>query len=578
MECDHEGFWYPKVDATRCDHCGRCEHVCPLRHGNGLTIRRFERAQVLAAWNTDQAVRLDSTSGGVFSALAVQMFDRGGHVAGAAFAEDHTVAHQVTDDPRMLNALRSSKYVQSDTGDLFSRVKRLLQEEKEVLVCGTPCQIAGLYRVLGRDWDGLVTCDFLCRGVNSPKAFLLYLEMLERRYGAKATRIKFKDKTHGWHRFSTRIDFANGRTYLRDRYHDCFMQGYLKYNCLIRPSCYACRFKKMPRQADITLADFWGLSRIRPELDNDCGTSAVLLNSEKGRAFFRSAGAALCSREFALEDVAADNPALTRSLERKPGRDRFFHDMEAMSFAKLSRKYLRARGRAADIVVSLVTAGRRMARMLAKVWTHMGLSPSTWFQFVHVNFWRKSTCANVRHGKMLAPRKHCRVVIDKTARMVFNGMLTLGWKQFPTSKLETRLWVGRNATVAVNGGFVVYNGTDIRVLDGGVLTLNDGFCNDGVQIMCAKRVTLGKGCAIARDVIIRDYDAHEILHVGHEIAKDICIGEHVWIGTRAVILKGVHVGDGAVVAAGAVVTKDVPAGALAAGVPAKVIREHVVWR
>ena len=276
MERDQEGFWYPKVDTTACTDCGECERVCPLIEDNSVSVERLPAPQVLAAWNTDHTVRLDSTSGGVFSALANWMFELNGYVAGAVYAEDHTVSHVVTNDPKMLPALRSSKYLQSYTGDLYNRIKQLLEEGRQVLYCGTPCQIAGLYHLLGRDYEGLITCDFICRGVNSPKAFLKYLESLEKQYGAPVESIKFKNKTFGWHRFSTRIDFQNGKTYIMDRYRDPFMQGYLTFNCFTRPCCYACRFTGTPRQGDITLADFWGLDRIHPEWDNDCGTSAKL--------------------------------------------------------------------------------------------------------------------------------------------------------------------------------------------------------------------------------------------------------------------------------------------------------------
>ena len=251
----------------------------------------------------------------------------------------------------MLDALRSSKYLQSYTGELLNNVKQLLEDSKQVLICGTPCQIAGLYHVLGKDCEGLITCDFICRGVNSPKVFLMYMEMLERKYGARAVNIKFKDKTYGWHRFSTRIDFANGKTYIKDRYHDPFMLGYLESNCFVRPSCYSCKFKGMPRQADITLADFWGLDKIHPEWDNDSGTSAVLLNSEKGRDFFNSVGDALFCQECALQEVAAGNAALYQSLEQKPGRDQFFKDIDAMSFAELSRKHFPVPGRVKEMAM-----------------------------------------------------------------------------------------------------------------------------------------------------------------------------------------------------------------------------------
>jgi acetyltransferase-like isoleucine patch superfamily enzyme/coenzyme F420-reducing hydrogenase beta subunit len=579
MSRDPEGFLYPKIDVKACSDCGRCEQACPMVEGNRPPVERHLEPLVFAAWNTQSDVRLDSTSGGVFSALASRMWEQGGYVAGAVYAADQTVIHIVTNEPRKIDALRSSKYLQSYAGGIFQEIHRLLTKGEKVLICGTPCQVAGLYGVLGNDHENLVTCDFICRGVNSPKVFLKYLEMLERKYGAPTTRVKFKNKTHGWHRFSTRVDFANGRTYIEDFHHDPFMQGYLKHNCFARPSCYTCRFKGRPRLADITLADFWGLNRIHPELDNDQGTSAVLLNSEKGRKFFNNVGNSLRTHECTLEEVAAGNSALHQSLEERPGRDQFFADIDRMPFDQLSQKHFPVPGRLRQRVNGLIVKAKSVAqRLRSDIWRNMGLSPSTWMQFAYVNVLRTNTQAKVRRFKMLIPTRFCRIVLDASSRMTLTGTLVLGWKQFHNSTLETRFSVGRNAEVVVDGSFTVYNGSDIRVLDNAVLTLSDGFCNDGVQIMCATRITIGKGCAIAREVIIRDYDAHQLIGAGHEKAKAIYIGRHVWIGTRALVLKGVTIGDGAVVAAGAVVTKDVPPRCLVAGVPAKVIREDVEWK
>ena len=578
MAHDHEGFWYPQVDTTVCDNCGLCEHVCPLLEGNAIPIKRWVVPPAFAVWNTNQTVRLDSTSGGVFSALAGLMFARKGFVAGAVYAEDHTVFHIVTSDPQKLDALRSSKYLQSYTGELFNSVKQLLEDGKQVLICGTPCQIAGLYGVLGKDHEGLVTCDFICRGVNSPKVFLKYIKMLEEKYDARAARIKFKNKTYGWHRFATRIDFANGKTYIEDLTHDPFMVGYLQYNCFVRPSCYSCHFKEMPRQADITLADFWGLDRIHPEWDNDCGTSAVLLNSEKGRKFFQSAGDELSSHECSIEEIAAGNLALRQSLEQKPGRKQFFDDINAMPFDKLFQKHFPVPGRARKMLNWLMAKTKRVTRRIIWGRRNIGLSPSVWMQFVCINMLRKHTHADVLHSKMIIPTRFCCVELDASAKITINGTLLLGWKRIRQMMLETRFSVGKNAEVIVNGNFTAVAGSDIRVFDNGVLTLHSGFCNEEVQITCAKRITIGAGCAIARDVVIRDCDGHQLIGAKHEKAKEVCIGDHVWIGNRAIVLKGVTIGDGAVVAAGAIVTRDIPAKCLVAGVPAKIIRENVEWR
>jgi acetyltransferase-like isoleucine patch superfamily enzyme len=282
--------------------------------------------------------------------------------------------------------------------------------------------------------------------------------------------------------------------------------------------------------------------------------------------------------EATFQELVAGNPALGRSLERRPERDQFFREIDTASFDELSRKYFPVLEPAPKMGARLAARVKGLLRRIQRGgWRHMGFSLGAWRQFIHVNLLRKNTRGHVRRSQMLFPTRLCRIVVDRSAQIVLNGRLTLGWKRIRNSSLETRFSVGRNSTVIVNGNFQVYTGSDIWVLDNGVLTLNGGFCNEGVQITCAKRITVGRGCAIARDVIIRDYDAHRILNRDHEIAKDVSIGNHVWIGTRAIVLKGVTIGDGAIIAAGAVVTKDVPPHCLAAGVPARVIRECVEW-
>jgi acetyltransferase-like isoleucine patch superfamily enzyme len=181
----------------------------------------------------------------------------------------------------------------------------------------------------------------------------------------------------------------------------------------------------------------------------------------------------------------------------------------------------------------------------------------------------------VRFGFLPAP--YSRIVLDKRAKIVLNGVLILGQKENRHSTSETRLSLGKNSKLTINGDFSIYSGSDIRVFDNGELILNGGYCTAGVQIVCFKKITIGRGCAIARDVIIRDTDAHKILNSNRPMTEEVVIGEHVWIGNRAIIMKGVTIGDGAVIAAGAIVTKDVPKKCLVGGVPAKVIRENVEW-
>jgi len=137
--------------------------------------------------------------------------------------------------------------------------------------------------------------------------------------------------------------------------------------------------------------------------------------------------------------------------------------------------------------------------------------------------------------------------------------------------------IRNNAKVNVTGSFKIFNGCYITVNEGGTLTLGSGFINNNVNISCFDKITIGEDVAIAEDVIIRDSDNHNLIYDGFKKTKPITIGNHVWIGMRATILKGVTIGDGAIIAVGSVVTKDVPPNSLVGGVPASVIKNNVIW-
>ena len=174
--------------------------------------------------------------------------------------------------------------------------------------------------------------------------------------------------------------------------------------------------------------------------------------------------------------------------------------------------------------------------------------------------------------------KYTRMVVHKKAKINVKGKLILGFKANKKSKQETRFFMEEDSKLNIEGDFNVGAGTDIRIFKNAELTIGSGYLNADDQIICEEKITIGKDVAIAREVIIRDTDSHDILDGHHTKTKPVTIGNHVWIGTRAIIMKGVTIGDGAIIAAGAIVTKDVPANCIAAGIPAKVIRENVKWK
>ncbi|MCI5123082.1 MAG: 4Fe-4S dicluster domain-containing protein [Candidatus Electrothrix sp. AR5] len=573
MKEDNEGFLYPSVDEQRCVDCGFCETVCPILNQCQDNVTRFDNPVVLAAYNYKEDIRLDSTSGGIFSVLAEKIFENGGYVGGAVYNQDYSVSHIVTNEISKLPELRSSKYLQSFSDTLYSDTKRLLDAEKKVLICGTPCQIAALYAFLGRDYENLLTCDFICRGVNSPKVFLKYVNMLERQYGAKATKIKFKSKTFGWHRFSMRVDFENGKTYCKDRYDDLFFIGYLQAGNFARPSCYSCRFKGIDRKSDILLADFWGIEKIDLSMDQDKGTSLVLINSEKGKKIFDSLGDAIIKKQVTLEQATKANPSFNSSLQSvKENRNDFFEALDTLPFEQVAKKFFpmptfKTKLKKMPFAINTLT--------LIRYSMLVGLSVQSWLNFFYYNFICRKVSKSTSMGLM--PLKYSVIEIKNGASLILNGQLKIGHKQITGSRKETRLLLESSSTLEVKGNFTMFADSFIRIIEGGELILNSGFINEGTQIVCASKITLGDGCRIARDVVIRDYDGHTIDSPDYKIAKPITIENHVWIGHRAMIQKGVTIGEGAIVAAGAVVTKDVPPRAIVGGCPAKVIKTNVTW-
>ena len=239
-----------------------------------------------------------------------------------------------------LKLLRQSKYVQSNKKKIFSEIKILLDKGKKVLFVGAPCEIMGLYSFLRKIYKNLYTIDFLCLGTNSPKVYRKFLETLSKKYKSKIKKVWFKNKTYGWNLFSTKVEFENGQSYLKDRKHDYFMRGYIgKNKFYIRESCTQCQYKGFPRIADISLGDFWGLGKKYPELDENKGTSVVLINSNKGKEIYDNVLSSIKSYDKKIDDVLPGNFALLHSPKLDKRVNEFFIDIDKMPFDELIEKY-----------------------------------------------------------------------------------------------------------------------------------------------------------------------------------------------------------------------------------------------
>lgn len=325
MQGDEEGFLFPVIDESRCSRCGVCKASCPVLYPPEKANEE-NLPDCYAAWSKDEQIRFHSTSGGVFTHLAQAVLAQGGLVSGARYRSDHLVEHVLISNESDLEALRQSKYVQSETGLVYRAIQTQLQEDRPVLFVGTPCQCAGLKTFLGRDYSNLYLCDFICRGVNSPKIYLTYLHELEELYGSSVKQIWFKNKTYGWNHFCTKIIFVDGQEYLADRETDPFMLGYIKsrLNLYMRPSCYDCQFKGISRPTDVTLGDFWGIGSYMKNGDLDGGVSVVLLHTQKGRELFAINVSDLCISEQQASAVIERNVCMVESVHENQEQKKLF--------------------------------------------------------------------------------------------------------------------------------------------------------------------------------------------------------------------------------------------------------------
>lgn len=334
MEKDVEGFLYPEVDFNTCIDCDLCEQVCPVLH-----LKQINNNPIAyACYNADEKIRLESSSGGVFTLIAEQVINNNGVVFGAAFEDDFSVIHSYVTEKDKLWAFRGSKYVQSEIGLTYCQAKEFLQQGRQVLFSGTPCQIGGLKSFLGQDYDNLFCIDIVCHGVPSPKVWQKYVSYRENYAGAPARRIAFRRKDEGWKRFSVSFLFKNDTEYRQTLHQDLYMRAFLKDVCL-RPSCYACRFKSLHRQSDITLADFWGIQRVLPEMDDDKGTSLIFTNSDKGRLMLEQIREWMVCNEVDINEAVSYNSAAVKSVQYNPKRERFFAELDERSFDELVNNY-----------------------------------------------------------------------------------------------------------------------------------------------------------------------------------------------------------------------------------------------
>lgn len=337
MKQNLEGFFYPILDESVCIKCGLCAKACPY---DNIVMASKQPLKVFAAQNKNSDALKSSSSGGVFSAIADYVLGSGGAVAGCVFDDGFKVIHIVTEEPTIVEKMRGSKYVQSDTQNSYTEIRKRLERGQLVFFSGTPCQVDGLKRYLGKDYEKLITVDLICHGVPSPALFAEYIKNVEQKKG-KITDIRFRNKVrNGWcsQGSISYLKYDTKKTYTISPYNASYYYYYYLANNVNRMSCYSCKYSTTQRVGDISIGDYWNIQDIRPDIDSSDGISLMLVNSERGKKLVKSLADKVYLYETELAPAVKGNGNLSKPCDSPDSRKDIYSRIKEHGYAMVAKK------------------------------------------------------------------------------------------------------------------------------------------------------------------------------------------------------------------------------------------------
>lgn len=572
FDTDIQGFWYPKVNSS-CVKCGACVKKCIVERPLKITPNRIG----YAAYSKDDKIRRDSTSGGIYYELAHKILYEGGYLAGSVYSEDfYSAYHIISNNPKDLSRLMGSKYFQSDTEGIYSKVKQILDDNKEVLFTGTPCQVWALKEYLGRKYENLYTVDLLCRGVPSPKMHMKKIQSYEEKAKSRVREFRDKSKYEGWANFGEYMTFKNGKKRFISRWDDHINDCFIHKNLNIRESCYRCTFKDGNSAADLSIGDFWGISG-QTEKDDIYGVSCVIANTNKGNTLMDSLKDKIYLDKVNIEDIQKGNPAYVIPAVRPEDRDTFY-DIVNVDGINAAVKYFTDLGLKYQLK-------RIKTKFVRKIKKHKFFIKNIFdiriIQFIKLNYFSK----NIIRDKetYIYPMKGALLQINKNGIIELHANLYLNYySSYRKGNSQTILRVDENGKLVVRDKVVLAYGNTLSIASRAIF--ETGYLRTGVNtnIICAQEMRFGQRVMLGRNVCIFDSDYHPIYNDKFERINDnkaVIIGDNCWVGANSMVLKGAVLDNGCIVSANSMVMGNVDENKVYINKrEAKSVGENVVWK
>lgn len=568
FQTDEEGIWYPVVDKDKCIECGLCEKVCPIINRTSCPSNA-ETPQCFVLQAPNSYDRLQSASGAAYTLLVRAVFEKGGFVAGHIWDDNFGVKGYISAAPDDLDILRGTKYLQSNIEGLYLSVRKLLNEGRFVLFSGTPCQNAAMRGFLHKDYNNLVMTDFVCMGIDSPLAFKKYIESLENQYESKVVYFKAKSKEVGWRFLTNKAVFDNGKTYFGINSRDANLKATF-LDVLVRPSCYDCKFKGFPRVSDMTIGDYWRKKYDYDPMDDNTGTSYVMLHNEKAKELFEETKTHCVYRKIDFEELIGANRYAVSSLPQPQfSRSEFYQRLHTEDFARLVDDYSEMVENKKPRSLKL----RKIAKLILSALYFYRNKPADLLCFIHYNFFSKKVETRFFKGDILVLRNF-KLNLSRGAKITVKGICLLESKH-----IKSFVNMGRNARLSLDNN-KIGEGTSISLENDAEITLGfKSIVGNRVDMLSQTVINIGDFSTVADNVRIDDTN-QGILYFDeiNDRKRLITLGTHVLLNRGCYIKACTSIQDECIVAENAVVSGVFKSGSYIEGNPGTITNKKINWK